>query len=281
MEHREASEGVVNSTYITPEYVVQEPVGGSDESLRRGTAITKYLREHGAPVPEVLYEGEEPHHVVLDRIEGVSLENREEFSDEAYLEAVENAGRALAEVHKVPVRGYGKAVEKENFQKGEYETWKEFVESYIESTDGYIQSDEFSGIAGRASELVNAGEMPEGPDSAVLHMDYTPDNIIVGEDLEATVIDFDDAYYGDPDWDLIHSSLIMSKRGDEVEEAFREGYENIRDVNLGEDLERSYTALAVLQQAKGGEWCLRNSKDVDIENWRSGLENTVKEIEHN
>ena len=94
IEYTEPEDGLVKPTYITEKYVVQEAKDS----------------------------------------EGVSLEDKDSFGKEEYLKAVENAGRELAKIHSVEVSGYGKPDEKQDFERGKYSNWREFVEDYVEGT---------------------------------------------------------------------------------------------------------------------------------------------------
>lgn len=278
VDYREADEGVVNSTYILDDSVIQKPEHGNGGRLRKNKTMMKKIRSEGGPVPEILEYSEDPFYVVYERIEGTLLEDREEFNKSGYLKAIKGAGRALAKIHQTEGVGYGKPG-REDLETGEFEEWKEFVEEYSRGAVSYAESELFESIAEKAADILEIDSLPDSPVSRILHMDYTPDNIIIDEDFEATVIDFDGAYYGDPRLDLMYAKLIMSKRDEEIAEAFMDGYRDEREPELTEDLERNYTALAVLRDVRGGEWCLRNDKDVDLEEWSQGLESVLEGLE--
>lgn len=280
IEFVEADEGVVTSTYITEDYVVQEPDHGNGGRLKKNRLICNKLHNNGAPVPEVVEYSENPLYIVFEKLDGTSLENRAEFSEADYLEGVRNAGKALAQIHDGQDNpGYGKPDREKGFRSAPHDSWRDFVHDYIEGALDYVENERFKPIVERASEMIDIDEMPENPESRILHMDYTPDNIIIDSDLEARVIDFDNAYYGDPLFDLMYAELAMNKRGSEVRESFREGYKQVRDPDLTEELERNYRAMAIIQDARAGEWCLRNEKDVDFEEWSRGLENVLENLE--
>ena len=109
-------------------------------------------------------------------------------------------------------------------------------------------------------------------------MDFTHNNIIVNKDLEAQIIDFDGSLHGVPLLDLMYAEIIMSKHGEEVLEAFKKGYKAVRDTEVSEEDRKNYTALAVMRDLRGGEWCLKNSKDVDFEEWSRGLNTIVERL---
>lgn len=275
IEFQEAEEGIVSNTYITEDFVVQEP-GENSDKFRKSNFLIQKLHENGVPVPEILDYSDDPLFVVFEKLEGVSLDRKNEFAEEDYLQAVRNAGEALALIHEQRGLGYGKPDPAEDFQRGKFDEWKDFVEDYIQGTFDYVESDRFRPVVEKANQVIDLEQLPEDPESKVLHLDYTLDNVIAGEDLSVDVIDFDATRYGDPAFDLMYAEMIMSKHGEEIRENFMEGYRQARDLELTPELERNYRALAVMRDARGGEWCLKNDKDVELEEWRKGLENTVE-----
>lgn len=277
IEFWEAEEGIVSNTYITENFVLQEPEE-NDEKIKKNRFLIEKLYKNGVAVPEVLEYSEDPLFIVFERLEGISLDKKDAFSDLNYLEAARNAGEALAEIHEQEGIGYGKPDIEEGFEHGEFDNWKDFVKDYIQGTLHYVQSDGFRPVVEKADEVIELEELPDDPESRVLHMDYTLDNVIVAGDMSVSVIDFDGAHYGDPAFDLMYAELIMSKKGEKIVNKFMEGYREVRDPELTPELERNYKALAVMRDARGGEWCLRNEKDVDLEDWRKGLEDTVENL---
>jgi len=279
IEYEISEEGVVNSTYITEHRVVEQSGDGEGRKLKKSRFICNLLYDSGAPVPEVVEYSDDPLYIVFGRLNGTSLDRRDEFSHENYLEATRNAGKALGLIHTQEGFGYGKPDISQNFKAGSHEDWEEFVRDYIQGSLDYVVSDQFQPIVEKASEIIEVDEIPENPKSRIMHLDYTPDNVIINEDLEAHIIDFDGVKYGDPRLDLVYAELIMSKKGDNIADIFRWGYEEAREVQLTTELEENYLALAVMRDARGGEWCLRNDKDVDLDEWSQGLQNTLNSIE--
>ena len=278
IEYTEPEKGLVKPTYITEDYVVQESKNSEGLGLRKNSYICRVLHEDGVNVPKVYKVNDEPVYAVFERLKGIPLDNKEGFETEDYLKAVESAGRELAKIHSVEVSGYGKPDNDEGFERGKYDNWRAFVEDYIEGTRSWAESERFAPIARKAVDIVDLEEIPENPYSGVLHMDFTLDNIIVDNDLEAQVIDFDGSLYGEPVLDLMYAEIIMSKRGDDVLQAFKKGYKAVRDVEVGEKDRKNYTALAVMRDLRGGEWCLRNNKDVDLDEWSEGLSSIVERL---
>lgn len=281
IEYEIAKEGIENITYITENLIVQEPEDDKKYKLQKNSYICSQLSESGAPVPEVIEVNENPFFIVYEKLEGLPLEREDRFTKEEYLEAMTNAGKSLAKIHGsgIEISGYGKPDQENDFQKANHENWQEFVDNFIENTLNYVKSDRFNPIAERASELINTDLLPEKPKSKVMHLDYSPDNIIIGPKLNAKAIDFDDAYYGDPRFDLVLAKFTMSKRGKEARNAFIEGYKSERKIEITEEVADAYKALSVIQNTKAGEWCSKNDKDVDLEEWSDGLKSFLDSIE--
>lgn len=278
IDYREADAGIVNRTYITKDYVVQTPDMDEGEKLRKNRYLLDRVKDAGGPVPRVVNHSEDPLFTVFEKIEGELLDNREEFGDR-YLEAVRGAGRALAAIHQVEGEGYGNPDPETGFQEGQYEEWRGFVDEYIQGTVNFVESDHFQPVAEKASQMADTDIFPEKPDSKVLHLDYTTENIIIDDEMEAHVIDFDDAKYGDPRFDIMYARFVMSKRGSDVEDAFMDGYRDERDPGFTDRLERGYKVLAIVRDLRGGEWCLKNDRDVDLDRWKKGLEDALNELE--
>lgn len=276
-DYFEPDDGIVTRTYITDEYVLQEPIHEGAGDLRKNRHFTEKLSRNGLNVPEVVEFSEDPLYVVFQRINGQSLEERENFSKGEYFSAISKSGEALARIHEQEGRGYGKPDQSQDFEVGRFDTWKDFVEDYAQGALDYVKDDRVRETVEKAYELIDFDELPEKPDSRVLHMDYTPDNLIMSD--EVYVIDFDGVRFGDPDFEFLYTEFIMSKRGDEIAEAFTEGYQKVRETEIEEELSRSYKALAVLRDARGAQWCIRKDKDVDIEEWSQGLKDFVETLD--
>lgn len=277
IDFRVAEEGIVSRTYITENFVVQERTD-DEEKLRKNAVMIDRLHENGVPVPKLIELGEDPVFAVFEKLEGVSLDRRENFDEQEYFEAVRKGGKALAQIHQQEGSGYGKPTPETDFTEASFNNWQNFVEDYVQGTLDYVESEKFSHIAETAFEKLDAEALPESPESRFLHMDYTPDNVIVDEDLEVDVIDFDGTYFGDPGLDLVYAEMIMSKYGERMAEKFMQGYRQIRDPDLTEEEKKNYTALAAMRDVRGAEWCLKNDKDADLEEWREGLEGVLEEL---
>jgi len=277
IEFEEVEDGIVNTTYITSNYVVQKNRDGSDEKLKKNAYLIEKTFENGVNTAKVVEKGKNPVNIVFEKLEGTSLNNKNKFTEADFIEAGRNAGKELAKIHQVKADNYGKP-QPDNREIGEYKNWRNFCKNYIDGTIEYVTSNRFQPLVEKAEEMIELTEISEKPDSRVLHLDYTPDNIIIDDEtLEAYVIDFDNARYGEPGFDYMYAAeIIMPKHSEKMAEAFKEGYQSVRDLKLSENEVNSYLALAVMRDARGGEWCYRNDKDVDLDAWAEGLNSVLE-----
>lgn len=278
VEYREADAGLVNTTYITGDRVLQMPSEGGSHQLRKSRYLLNRMEDAGVQVPRVIEYSEDPLFAVFERVEGRMLDDRAELGED-YLEAVRSAGKALAEIHGIETKWYGTPNPLTGFREGEHSNWQVFTDDYVQGTLDMTESDLFQPLAARASSMLDTDVFPEQPDSRLLHLDFKTENIIIDAESEAYVIDFDDAKYGDPRLDLIYARFLMSKKGEEVEETFMQGYRDVRDPEMTDEIEENYSLLALMRDLRGAEWCLKNDRDVDLEEWRRGLEGELDRLE--
>lgn len=73
IEYRTAEDGLVATTYMLDDCVVQ--VSGEDqkEGMEKNIALCRFLHHKDVYVPEVLFVGENPFYAVFERFEGISL----------------------------------------------------------------------------------------------------------------------------------------------------------------------------------------------------------------
>ncbi len=271
VEYEEVEEGVVNETFIVGDYILQVP--RYEESFRRSLYLMDTLKRGGAPVPSVEYEGEGPLHAVFERLKGECLSQLK--GEDRYQKAIEESGRTLAKLHSVNFTRYGKPDPEQNF-KGSHSKWRDFVEEWLEDSLDTVENNHFSEIMEKAAENIDFNNIPEEPKSTVLHLDYTPDNLIL-QNEEVKAIDFDDSRLGDFRFDLAYATLGLADGDRDRAEAFLRGYsqESDRNYEKFKDLPLSYRAMAVIQSAKAGDWNYRNEKRDSFEEWIEGLQNLI------
>jgi len=284
-------DGIIWDTYMYEDVIAQIPKENKEGRTEYARAINEILEED-VPAPDIqqaTIEGQQ-YGLVFERVHGESLkttqENIKELKQqgkdhsslrETYLEAVENAGTALARIHLNDAEGYGTPdYENQNYRQGSFSDWKSFVEHKIEDTKEFAGGGIFDKAIELGAQNLELETVPSYPDSKVLHNDFSSDNIILEEDGSIQVIDFDNAIYGDRRFGRIRSQGNLCKGDSEAHQSFNKGYESIADTEISEELKDSYTALSILFSAKAGEWVDRN-REQDVEQWAEGVNSWAEE----
>lgn len=279
-ENTEVSEeGAIWETFPMKDVVVQAPYQGDEFRVSKSNFLYNRLSLHDVPVPEIIESSKKaPAFAVYENIGDKTLRKaEEEYERERYLNLVEQAGEALAKIHQVSGYSYGEPVHEQDFKAGTHNSWRNFTEEMLERTLDYVEQEPFAPIVDQLKSKVELEQIPEKPESSILHNDYYQDNILVDEEDSVGVIDLDNALYGDPNYDYVFSQNMVARDDQEVQKRFRKGYEKEKSVRLSPAEEESYRALAILQEAVAGEWTLRNKENPSyISEWAEGLEETAE-----
>ena len=275
---KEEEEGLIWDTYIIDDSVVQVPREGDVWRIERVRTTYNILNDN-IPVPKInsieiegKYKG-----VVFEKIHGDILREVSESSDDdskeinesteqrqSYLDLIEETGRALAKIHKSKPEfdGFGYFTIEEDSVVCPHEEWIDYVEDKLDDLDDL--PDRFEEAYQIAINNFDIQKIPEEPERSLLHDDFHSGNIIVEKNGSISVIDFDNAIIGDPDFGYVNSKFEMCGYDDkEALKKFQEGYEEIREVNISEKAESNYVALAILDSISAGKWLIEN-RDVDF-----------------
>lgn len=279
-------DGLIWETVELDDAIVQFPGEGNEWRMDKTEEVYSRLPED-APYPEMdrvsngskeglVYEkvGEgslKDLERELERLEEGTIEYDQKRHQ--YLDLVQPAGEALANLHSGEGEGYGEPVINEWTEERNYDSWKEYVQDQIESIEDETADSPFEEATDRALDEFDIDNLPENPGPRVLHADYSSDNLMF-EDGSVAVIDFDNAVYGDPDFGFVRSQFQLCDNEEEAER-FREGYESVRELDMSDEMERNYKALAIAMNAKAGVWCAENREDsgINISGWAEGLRN--------
>ncbi len=242
------SEGdVVNTAIISEDgdkSVFQYAEGETLGNVNRGSKAYEWLKSSGVSVPEI-FESElredytySWHHI--DFIEGRSPQNGSDWY---------NVGESLADIHEEfegnNEAGYIDWKPSRGFEVQDDWSWNSLFNKQFWDT-----SKEIKGTKYEISELENVErnwrwyQPVEEPDTAFLHGDVSPYNVIVSED-SVTWIDFDQALFGDPDYEVLKTEQRL-KIEDIDPEPFLEGYRNVRDFEE-RPRHKGYKALSVMK----------------------------------
>lgn len=266
-------EGVIKPTYMIDDgsdsYVLQTVDEDDEWRLHQQRAIYERLEGTDVPVPEVIHDAadETVPYQVVEAVDGEVLEEGYgKLSEEALDTVVADAGRYLAQAHEAlsqeehgELRGTAEGLEVEAT-----EDWRAFYQGFLEHhidmiEDGPLDRD---GLAEYALERVEATieEIPEEPYAAVVHRDYRPGNLMAEGDCITGILDWDNAFSGDPRYDVARAEQSFASRFDgdrqeAVRELFRDAYEEA-DAELDERLHEHYHAGALLDQGAALTWLI-------------------------
>lgn len=182
-------------------------------SYATDAAISRRLAGSGIPVPRVLDFGRDGEHywAISERASGVTVDS---LDPGAQLALREDLVRVLIAIHNTPVdqtSGFGPVNEDGN---AGHPTWRDFLTTEG-MADGFVDWD---GVRARATldqtRLIEAAWetaarlIPACPEErALLHGDFSLDNIVAGHDGITGVIDWSNALHGDPLWDVARTDL--------------------------------------------------------------------------
>lgn len=194
-------------------YVLQFASDADDErrdSLRRGLGCYRLLKDSGIPVPRVVTEGvtesDGRRYGLVEKLPGETGETA--VSPERCLDA----GRYLARIHDARrfetagwIRFEGREPTVEAFEEGGLREWllRTVRERSRELQAGGME--EAGSAVERAFEHLNRG-LPASVSPVLCHDDFTPDNALFRDEEVTGVLDFDRAYAGDAQRDLVKTA---------------------------------------------------------------------------
>lgn len=200
--------------------------------------------EAGVPVPEVLLIDEAEDNdkkmwvVVETKLHGESLDRIADLSEVGMKQITEQAGEILAKIHSVTTKGFGR-VNKDGV--GDCDSWKSYMLRSLrpQQVKGTLESAKRAGIAttqiDQALRIIgDNSKLYEGVSPHLLHGDFGPKHILVGEGLITGIIDFENCKSGDPTFDFSWWSYFGKNRPSL--DWLKSGYERI--AKLPPDFER-------------------------------------------
>lgn len=297
--YERASDGLLWETYVGTDVVVQRPPPDDEELyftdlVSRAAFLLAHAAEHGVRVPELLeYSETDPAYLAVRRIHGPSLSAFVRDAErETRLAATRSAGEVFGQIHATDGFGHGQ-LESEGYRQTQHDNWRAFTEELLDTTAEYTAGGHFEPIVSEVADRFEPSVVPEEPRSALLHGDFSADNLIVDGDRQAWAIDFDNALYGDSRYDYVRARdrlagvdpreetyvelLAGSEHADkrvladpDAKSAFRAGYEAAHQLDIDPELEAQYVLLAIAKSARDGEWVRRN-REISTTDWVDGL----------
>jgi aminoglycoside phosphotransferase (APT) family kinase protein len=225
---------------------VQGFVGNATFRVRTAAGATYYFKsgagmlaeaqacalaaEAGVPAPEVVASGTGPagEYLILREAPGAPV-------DTSAKEVLTSAGRELVKLHQVPGNGFGR------LNEPLHPTWTAWLTAQVASLDGLVDAGLLPKTHHkRLTELVTT-QSPEPEHPVLLHGDLHPRHLYATNGTLSAIIDWGDALYGDPLFDLARFSIA----GPKATSALLHGY----NLDPTPDLERTFPLYRALWSA--------------------------------
>lgn len=257
-------EGLVHETYSFTaggeDYIIQFAGDDHEHHDSLDHCLKMYeLLANTVPVPEAVtgevqeIDGEK--YIIVEKIEGKTAEQ------DINPEKVRTAGKYLAKIHdftELEKPGwivFENGLEVEEFEDGGLKQYKlRKIGEKLET----LRDAGFEELADRLEEFFEENEavFPEEFTPVICHDDYTPDNVLYSGDKLTGVIDFDFAYAGHAERNLVKAanSFWMHDPGADwdIRETFYNGYREERPVSEDFDrLEPFYRVETLVQLIAG------------------------------
>lgn len=282
-EHTYIDTGAIKPTFRidtdSDTYIIQTAAPDATGRLHKQRELYERLEGTAIPVPDVVHDGtgEEVPYQVLEYIDGDDPHDaHREMGMGEVLELTDEAGRYLAQAHEdLPMDGYGWIRgSPDGLSIEESDNWRSFYRDFVEGHIDRIEDGPLDrgDLTERARDVVDATieDVPKEPYGAVCHRDYRPGNLLA-DDIEITaVLDWDNAFAGDPRYDLARSqqsfggTFADSAQEGLVRHRFRQAYEDVHE-DLDDELHDIYSVGARLDHGSAATWLVENGYDMPAE----------------
>jgi len=296
---RHIDEGVIKPTYAidadSDSYILQTVYMGEEHRLHKQREIYQRLGDMDVPVPEVVHDataGDVPYQVV-ETIDGGDLEPiYQAMEPDEATHLLDQAARYLAEAHgELEQEGYGRMIgTEEGIEIVGDQDWRSFFRAFMQNQIDIIENSalDSDGLAGRAEQALDEtiDRVPEDPGAAVCHEDYRPGNMIgTGDEIRA-VLDWDNAFSGDPQYDVARAERAFTyhlPEDDEerLSERFRAVYEE-KGGSIDEEIHGIYQLGVLIDTGASFAWLDDNGYSIDDETFEdhaSLIETALSDIE--
>ncbi|MDY6770498.1 MAG: phosphotransferase [Candidatus Nanohaloarchaea archaeon] len=272
--------GAIKTTYRidteSDSYILQTVDTGDEWRLHQQREVYDRLSDTAVPSPDVVYDAadEEVPYQVVEAIDGDNLNDRyHEMPDSTRLAVVEEAGRYLAAAHdKLSMDDCGWLYGTENgLEVDAADSWRSFYRGFLHDMldtveDGPLDRDDLTDEL-RATVDATIDNVPVDPDTSIVHRDYDPDNLVEDDGEIAAVLDWGNAFAGDPLYDYARAEHSFAgrfaddERVERTRERFRASYEQRQPID--DRLYEVYRLGALIDQAAALTWCQDNAFDFD------------------
>lgn len=238
-------------------YLVKDPQGKNlILKQRKPTGKHNYLFEayvyealgkRGARVPEVI--GVTNERLVMTQLSGQEMDDREELFHNTAL--FRDIARSLSKCREMRLHGFGHVVQSESGFTGQYATWQSFLlatEKLFDSkniTNSGLAKNELTRLQDFWTKTVKEIDLSYG---MLVHGDFALSAIFVDDEKFTGIIDFGDAFIGDPLMDIAYFKFkeITKSYGTQLYVNMLKAYEQATGLQLQNDeTERRITCYMI------------------------------------
>ena len=234
------------------------------EESKMGLKLSKLyplLSKKKVPVPEVLEYGESleiiPYpYLIITEIKGKILKDEiADFKNSELKSFYYNFGKIIAEVHSITFDKFGETYDGETVEgfseikgKGPYGSWKEMHGEIINSRLKFLEESYFDDLIEPIRKWFesNKGLIDYDVVPRLLHDDLNQKNILIENKKISGIIDFDNAFVGHNEEELMRTETANFLNNIELKNAFFEGYEEIIPLDKGYEKRRPFYYLSRL-----------------------------------
>ena len=267
-ELSEIEEGDISDTFLfetcSDKYIVQISKENKNNLAVGAAAYMALEEDNKIPTPSVkdsrLFKSP---YSITGLLEGENMSHMTPEEDVAR-ELSYQAGEYLAEIHnKFPRRKSGYIRPTPRLKPLRSRNWGDFFEERLfnkEAGDAFPET-----LISEAESYIeqNMSNLPENPDTTVLHNDYDPSNLLSDGENITGVLDFGSAIIGDPDYDFVKAKVNFDRDKTYCAEMLQKGYTSKKE--LGEDFgdkEEFYTVESSLRHLYALDFLDRNVRDI-------------------
>lgn len=264
--------GAIKETFTSRGYIVQtEDKTNKHKRIPKNSQLYQTLPH----TPEAHMEGSHQgfNYAVYELVEGEPLKDiAPELTRGKKLDLVRETAKVLGELHQAEANGYGWPTPP-TYTEGSHDNWREFLQERTEGMMEKTRDTLFEPVANQLIDQIDLENVPQNPESSILHNDYHDENIMANTEGEVTgVIDLDNALIGDRLYDFVKSRQLITDNPISRNK-FLHGYLESNSIPDDPELMETYEQIGYLKNAESGAWTEeRNSLSTEkLEDWRNSL----------
>ena len=216
---------------------------------RKLASVYPTLHEKGVPVPKVLAFGDD--YIILSEATGTTLADIK-MTDEQMIACYEDFGRTVAKIHSITFSLFGETMDGravvQTTEQEAYADWKSMHKQIIHERLSLFDNSSFADLKEpiaewfkQRSDLIDYVIVPR-----LLHTDLNKKNVFAHNGMMSCIIDFDDAFVGHNEEELMRIEGAHFSDNETLREAFFQGYTELISLDAGYAERRTYYYLSRL-----------------------------------